>query len=206
MIKNFIAILILGTTTIQLQAQQYLTEVITKKVYTSLIDEVSKEAKLFEDSLRKNDLGDLGASISYEVAKFKVEKMLEKRLVLDYNTLGINTAIYEASDSYDTLMNIYYNNAIKLLSVADKKVMVAAQKAWLAFRDKEKKLITVLSTGENSSGGTIQSNIVASRYLSVIKTRTNTLYDYYNELRKARYYSELRKAREYDELLERARE
>ncbi len=183
--KQLYILLVCCMARLTIHAQDYTTEIVTKQVHAGLVKEVSVTAKAFEDSLRNNDLGSSDISISYEVAKYKIEKLLEKRMNIDYSTNGMNTTMYEAADSYDKLMNVYYNAAMKLLAEADKKVFVTAQKSWIMFRDNEIKLVATLSSDKNSSGGTMQTNIAASRYLDMIKTRCTTINYYYSGLLKA---------------------
>lgn len=62
---------------------------------------------------------------------------------------------------------------------------MAAQKAWLQFRDTESKLIKTLSKDEYSGGGTIQSNIVTSSYADLVVKRCIDIFNYYDNIIKA---------------------
>jgi len=68
---------------------------------------------------------------------------------------------------------------MKLLELNDKQTLIAAQKAWLIFRDSELKLISTLRKEKYSGGGTIQSNIYASEYCNLILKRTEDVFNYY---------------------------
>lgn len=61
----------------------------------------------------------------------------------------------------------------------DKKALVQAQKAWLAFRDSETNLVEIVSKDEYSGGGTMQQLTEASEYLNLIKNRTIALFEHY---------------------------
>jgi uncharacterized protein YecT (DUF1311 family) len=69
---------------------------------------------------------------------------------------------------------------LKLLKPEDKKVLIAAQKAWLQFRAAEFKLIGIMGKEEYSGGGDIQSNIAVSLYSELIVKRAIDIFDYYN--------------------------
>ena len=61
----------------------------------------------------------------------------------------------------------------------DKKALLQAQKAWLAFRDGETKLVETLSKVEYSGGGTMQQLTEASEYLNLVRNRTIRLFEHY---------------------------
>lgn len=86
------------------------------------------------------------------------------------------------TSSYDQLLNKYYNRLLKLLQPQDKTALIAAQKAWLQFRDAESKLIRTLSKDEYSGGGTIQSNIVTNSYADLVVKRCIDIFNYYDNI------------------------
>ena len=61
----------------------------------------------------------------------------------------------------------------------DKAVLVAAQKAWLVYRDKELKLINKISDEKYSGGGTIWQVLNASDYYGMVKQRTIEMHSHY---------------------------
>jgi len=65
-----------------------------------------------------------------------------------------------------------------MLNAADKKKLLEAQKAWLAYRDSEEGLIIAVDN-EAYSGGTIEGLADASSWLDLVKQRTIMLFDYY---------------------------
>ncbi len=99
---------------------------------------------------------------------------------IDYSTVGMNITVDEMTSSYDKLMNKYYNKLLKILKPDDKKILVTAQKAWLAYRDAEAKLIGKMTKEEYSGGGTIQSNIATGSYSDLVVKRAIEIFNYYD--------------------------
>lgn len=122
--------------------------------------------------------------IEFQIDTFRIETIASKRIEIDYSTTGMNITVDELTISYDKLMNKYYGKLIKLLNPEDKKILVTAQKAWLAFRDAELKLIGTITHEEYSGGGTIQSNIRMSQYSDLVVKRTIDIFNYYNAILK----------------------
>lgn len=137
--------------------------------------------------MRKLDTTELiHEEIVFERETYLLDLIREKKTDLDYTTYGMNKATSEWADGYDSLMNKYYNRLLKLLTPEDKKILIAAQKSWLAYRDAEGKLITMMMNDEYSGGGTLQSNIATNNYSVLIVERTNTIFDYYSTIVKTR--------------------
>lgn len=105
---------------------------------------------------------------------------MAKSMEYDYSTAGMSDASYYAAHQYDSLLNKYYKRLLSVLKGADKAVLIKAQKAWLAFRDSEMKLVDTMSKEEYSGGGTVQQLTDASIYLAFIKNRVVTLFDHYS--------------------------
>lgn len=123
--------------------------------------------------------------IEFSRDTFYIGQVMAQRMKIDYTTAGMNKAVQEMSSAYDQLLNKYYNRLLKLLKPQDKTTLVAAQKAWLQFRDTESKLIRTLSKDEYSGGGTIQSNIVTSSYADLVVKRCIDIFNYYDNIVKA---------------------
>lgn len=155
---------------------------ITPQLLQKIKAEVEKEAIQFKSSISKKDL--LSDEIEFAVDTFKIVLLTSKKMDIDYSTPGMNTAVYEQADAYDKLLNKYYNKLLKVLEVNDKQILIAAQKAWLAFRDSELKLVSTLRKEQYSGGGTIQSNIYASQYCNLIVNRTEEIFDYYTAIKR----------------------
>jgi uncharacterized protein YecT (DUF1311 family) len=120
--------------------------------------------------------------IEFKIDTFRIETIASKRMEIDYSTTGMNITVDELTTSYDKLMNKYYGKLMKLLKPEDKKVLITAQKAWLAFRDAELNLIGTMTEDKYSGGGTIQSNIRTGSYSSLVVERTIKIFNYYNEI------------------------
>ena len=114
----------------------------------------------------------------------ELKSIASKRIEIDYSTSGMNISVDELTNPYDKLMNKYYNKLMKLLKPEDKKVLITAQKAWLAFRDAELNLIGTMTEEEYSGGGTIQSNIRVGSYSTLVSERTIEIFNYYNGITK----------------------
>ncbi len=155
-------------------------DAITLTVLQKIKAEVNKEALRFKDSLKKED-GITNEYIEYSVDTFKLQHIADKRIDIDWSTVGMNITVDEMTDGYDKLMNKYYEKLMHTLDPADKKALINAQRAWLQFRTAEMKLVGVLTNNDKySGGGTIQSNISVSDYSDLVIKRTDQLFDYYN--------------------------
>ena len=155
---------------------------ITQKDLQKIVAEVDKEAVKFKKSLATDYLS--LDQIEFSVDTFKIQRIASKKMEIDYTTSGMNIAVDEMTKSYDKLMNKYYSKLLQLLKTEDKKILITAQKAWLAFRDAELKLIGTMSEEKYSGGGTIQSNIATGRYSDIIIKRTVDIFDYYDNVSK----------------------
>lgn len=177
-----ITLSLIGIYTFKCYAQIEDPKEITPQILQKIISEVDKEAKIYEDNLSVEDLSkDL---ISFSLDTFKIEHIVSKRMDIDYSTAGMNNTMDERTKAYDVLLNRYYNKILKLLKPEDKKALINAQKAWIAYRDAEMKLISTLTKDEYSGGGTIQSNIASGAYSDLVVNRTIELFRYYDSILK----------------------
>lgn len=133
--------------------------------------------KLIKQELNTNE-------IEYYIDTFRINHIAQKRMYIDYSTAGMNIAVDELTDSYDKVLNKCYNKLLNILKSEDKKILVAAQKAWIVYRDAENKLIWTMTKTEYSGGGTIQSNIATGSYSSIVTQRSNEIFHYYNSVLK----------------------
>lgn len=156
---------------------------ITPKVLMEIKAAVEKQLPAYKNDLIKKDVDKFLSAdqIAFSVDTFRINKIREKRMDLDFTTAGMNDATYAMADDYDKLMNKYYNKLLKSLKSDDKKILINAQRAWLAYRDAEGKLIGTI-TGEYSGGGTMQTNIASSDYAVIIVKRTVTIFQYYDSV------------------------
>ena len=90
----------------------------------------------------------------------------------------MRTACFDAAYKYDSLLNKYYKKLLFVLMSEDKKILLNAQKAWIAFRENEIKLIETISKDEYSGGGTLQLLIDSSSYLDLIRNRAIEIFKY----------------------------
>jgi len=170
----FISLMLLSNLSLYAQPDpQEITPALLKKIKA----EAETETAAFISKLDTTEL--IREEIVYHRETYLLDQIMEKKINIDYTTYGMNKAVSERADGYDSLMNKYYNRLLKLLTPEDKKTMIAAQKAWVAFRDAEGALIALMMKEEYSGGGTIQSNIATHNYTMLIIERTNAIFNYY---------------------------
>lgn len=155
---------------------------ITAERLQKIKSEVDKEAAVFKQTLSKKDYS--ADEIEFATDTFKIEHIASKRMKVDYSTIGMNETIILLTGEYDKLLNKYYNKLIKLLNPADRKVLIAAQKSWILFKEAEQKVIGVLTKEEYSGGGTIQTNIEADLISQLTVKRTIEIFNHYNAILK----------------------
>ena len=149
-----------------------------------LLGHLSFGQRDFEQAVEayKKSLQQLGthpAQIEFGIDTFKIERAVAIALDRDNSDIGMNQACYDAAKQYDLLLNKYYRKLSAVLKDEDKKILISAQKSWLAFRDAEVSLVEVVSKEEYSGGGTMHALTEASHYLELIKSRTVELLDHY---------------------------
>jgi uncharacterized protein YecT (DUF1311 family) len=149
---------------------------VTPAIEKKIRQGVEQSAARLKADLKKDGVPDL--VLEFTVDTFRIEQYAGQYMEYDYSTAGMRGATHEAARRYDSLLNKYYKKLAAVLKPEDRKVLVLAQKAWLAYRDSELKLVGVISKDEYSGGGTIQQLIDSSYYLELIKTRTLELYDH----------------------------
>lgn len=178
--KPLLVLFLTLSLSIQLYAQDQPPRQVTPEMLVQIKKDVEKEAADYKSSLAGKYL--TASEIEFAVDTFLIEHVVVKRIDIDYSTAGMNMAMDEMVQGYDKLLNKYYNKLIKLLKPADQKVLKAAQKTWIAYRNAEIKLINVMSKDEYSGGGTIQSNIASGRYADLIVSRTLEIFVYYDDV------------------------
>lgn len=160
--------------------EDFTTSLITPQILQEIKEKVEKEVLAFKNKLSAGKMS--VDEIEFAVDTFKINRIALKRLDIDYTTLGMNTTMYQEADSYDKLLNKYYNRLMKSLKPDDKKTLITAQKSWLTFRDTEYELIKTLRKEEYSGGGTMQTTIIAGQYYDLIQKRTIDIFNYLNEI------------------------
>lgn len=155
------------------RAQEPITPDLLKKIKSDVEINVADFRKtLHADNMSKEE-------IEFAVDTFRIEETVRKRMDIDFSTQGMNITVNEMADSYDKLMNRYYNRLLKILKPEDKKTLTNAQKAWIAYRDAEKKLIWAMTKDEYSGGGTIQTNIATGSCAELVVNRAVSIYLFY---------------------------
>lgn len=149
---------------------------VTAAIEKKINQEILKEENELKIELKKDKASEITAA--FQIDTFRIEKFMTKYIDYDWSTAGMRTAAYDAATKYDSLLNKYYKQLLSVLKPADKATLIAAQKAWISFRDKELKLIDIIGKDEYSGGGTIQQLIDSDEYLSLIKNRTITIYQH----------------------------
>jgi uncharacterized protein YecT (DUF1311 family) len=177
--KLLLSVLSFFSISLPLCAQEQPPRQVTPEILAQIKKDVEKEAADYKKTLSSPDY--TTAQIEFAIDTFTIEHIVSKRMEYDYSTAGMNMAMDEMTQGYDKLLNKYYNKLLKLLKPADQKVLVAAQKAWIAYRNAEGKLIGTMSKQEYSGGGSIQSNIANGRYADVVVSRAIEIFLYYDD-------------------------
>ncbi|MGC4104405.1 lysozyme inhibitor LprI family protein [Ferruginibacter sp.] len=150
---------------------------ITPELIQKLKKDIELQVPALKKKLEKQKTGDV--EIEFIVDTFRIEKLMEKCVALNYADFSMRDAGYKAAEGYDSLLNKYYKKLMAVLKGDDKKVLQQAQKNWLAFRDSETNLVETISKDEYSGGGTMQQLSEASMYLDLIKSRVFALFSHY---------------------------
>lgn len=157
----------------QTKAPAEVTPALQKNIMLDIDKEIPKLKQLLEKA-KENTV-----HIEFTIDTFRAERFMAKWIALDYGDFGMRDAGYATAKLYDSLLNKYYKMLLAVLKGDDKKTLVQAQKAWLAFRDGETKLVGTISKDDYSGGGTMQQLTEASEYLNLIKSRTIALFEHY---------------------------
>lgn len=157
----------------QTKAPAEVTPALQKNIMLDIDKEIPKLKQILEKA-KEN-----AVHVEFTVDTFRVERFMAKWVALDYGDFGMRDAGYATAKLYDSLLNKYYKMLLTVLKGDDKKTLVQAQKAWLAFRDGETKLVETISKDDYSGGGTMQQFTEASEYLNLIKSRTIALFEHY---------------------------
>lgn len=149
------------------------TPALEKKILLGIEKEIPKKKAQLEKG-KSNE-----THLEFELDTFRIERFMEEYVKLNFSDFGMRDAGYQAAKMYDSLLNKYYKKLSAVLKGEDKKVLILAQKSWIAFRDSESKLIGIISKDEYSGGGTMQQLTESSEYLELVRTRTIALFEHY---------------------------
>lgn len=155
---------------------------ITKTKLIEIKSQIEKEVVKLKDSLTKAG-GDYTTAldIEFKTDVYRIEKLADKKIQIDFSTAGMTNAVFELNDNYDKLLNKYYAILMKKLNSKDQDKLKASQRNWLKFRDSEIELIGIISKEEYTGGGTIQSNIRASRICDLTRDRVIEIKEHLNQ-------------------------
>lgn len=151
---------------------------ITPQVLQKIKADIETKVPAFKQNLSKREL--TIDQIEFSLDTFRIEQIVSTRMDIDYSTVGMRATINEKTAAYDKLMNKYYNKLLKALKPEDKQTLVAAQKAWIIYRDAEAKLIGAMIKDEYSGGGTIQPMIATGSYSDLVIKRTIEIFNYFD--------------------------
>ncbi len=141
---------------------------------------LNKKAEELRNELNKKAYGndfEMETSVQFAVDTFKIERLLALKFENDYSTNGMSQAMNDAEAEYDVLLNKYYKLLMSKLNEEDKEVLKQAQRAWIAYRDAERKLRVTITLPQYSGGGTMYNLYVADDYLSITRKRVLELYE-----------------------------
>jgi uncharacterized protein YecT (DUF1311 family) len=150
---------------------------ITPELLKKIKQNIEKEVPKLKQQLEKEKVNPV--EIEFSADTFRTERFMDEYLKLTQSDFGMRDAAYETASMYDSLLNKYYKKLLGVLKADDKKVLIKAQKAWLAFRDSENELVGTISKDEYSGGGTLQQLSESSIYLKLIKNRTIAIFEHY---------------------------
>ncbi len=115
--------------------------------------------------------------IEFRLDTSRIEQKLRMKLKIDYSTSGMLRFSEESTESYDLLLNKYYQKLLDKLNTKDREILREAQRDWIRFRDSEIKLNDLISWSY-TDGGTINSVLVLSKKNSITKNRVIEIYRY----------------------------
>jgi uncharacterized protein YecT (DUF1311 family) len=150
---------------------------VTSEIQNKLKLSIEKDVPNLKQKLEKEKVNPV--IIEFMLDTFRVEKFMQGYIKLDFSDFGMRDAGYQTASLYDSLLNKYYKKLLGILQGDDKKVLIQAQKAWLAFRDSETKLVITIAKDDYSGGGTVQVLTNASEYLDLIRNRTIAIFNHF---------------------------
>ena len=154
-------------------------QAISEQKLKEITKTADKEALRYKATLKDKDLS--SDQVEFSVDTFRINRIVDYRIEVDYTTVGMNKAVRQLTADYDKLLNKYYQKLLKMLDEEDKKALIEDERAWIKYRDAEKELIGTMTKEQYSGGGTIQSNIATGSYASLVIKRTVDIFNYYNE-------------------------
>lgn len=155
---------------------------ITPQLLQKIKTDVEKQIPTLRLKLSKDDYNSKDR-IEFMIDTFRIEKITEKRMEMDYSTAGMNNAVGDLTTEYDKLLNKYYSQLVKIIKPEDKNTLIKAQRVWISYRDSEQDLINTFTDEKYTGGGTMYSSIRIGHYNNLVKERTITLFNYFDEIK-----------------------
>ncbi len=115
-----------------------------------------------------------------EEKEHKIEQWLSQKLDTATSTAEMCEALYEAAEMWDKQMNASYKYLMGKLNAEDKASLLKSQRAWLAFRDAERKTHGIVIRREFGTNTRIS---IADLYCQMIKSRAQKLAFYESKFR-----------------------
>jgi uncharacterized protein YecT (DUF1311 family) len=155
---------------------------LNKKDILKINSEIETEILNFKDSLRNSEKYLKPINLEFEIDIYKIEKLAEKKMNINFSTAGMSNAVFELEKGYDKLLNKYYKILIQKLNSKDAEKLKKTQENWIAFRDSERILVGIISKVEYSGGGTIQNNIRAAKICEITRKRVYEIKEYIDQI------------------------
>jgi hypothetical protein len=116
-------------------------------------------------------------SVSFRVDTFLVEDFLLRRLEVDFSTMSMADAYYQAEMEYEKLINKYYQILNNKLNAEDKLTLKSAHDKWMSFKTAENDLTEKLANEEYSGGGSYVIIGIAYERMLLNKSRATAYYE-----------------------------
>jgi len=108
-------------------------------------------------------------SSAFSQTETHIDSVLAQCLGINQSTQGMIECIREAQNQYDGELNTAYNALMKQLSPELKQALKTAQRAWIAFRDKESEASEKIFWAME---GTMYHIMAADHMMALVKNRT----------------------------------
>jgi uncharacterized protein YecT (DUF1311 family) len=141
---------------------------------------VERKALIFLKELESDNYSSAG-SREFTLDTFKAEETARMKIDIAESPYATNEALYELEKEYDKILNKYYNRLKNLLNPEDQKILIQAQRAWLAYQTAENQLIQSLMSPENAGDMimSIMTSVSQGLTSSVLIKRTHEIGAYY---------------------------
>ena len=153
---------------------------ITSEILSKLKAGVEIEAQKKKNDTINNFMSSVESD--YEIELYKIVLLNQKIVETDDSTESINIAILESINSFEILMNKYYEKLLLILNQEEKKILIDSQNSWQIYYENELKLLELNHKKEFPHGSIILPNKINSRKSNLIELRTDVLFNHYNEI------------------------